>query len=100
MRGLLNDVNTRRHNQHVWFMLSIVIKVNWMQIACLVFAEDDGCKLSNDCFTMRVVLTLTNLIGHASFQCHVKSATNMIDSFCSNNEKKNYPFFTHNVIGV
>ena len=55
MRGLLNDVNTRRHNKHVVFMLSIAILVNWMQIACLVFVEEDRCKLSNYCFTMCVV---------------------------------------------
>ena len=89
LRGLLNHVNTK----HVWFMLSISILVSWIQIACLVFVEEDGCKLSNDCFTMHVVLTLSNLIGHVSLKCHVKSNTNMIDSFCSISEKqeKIYP---------
>ena len=46
MRGLLNDVNTRRHNKHVLFMLSIAILVNWMKIALLVYVEEDGRKLS------------------------------------------------------
>ena len=69
-------------------MLSIEILANWMQIACLVSVEEDGCKLSNACFTIHVVLTLSNLIGHASLKFHVKSSTNRIDSFCSNNETK------------
>ena len=43
-RGLLNDVNTRRHNNHVWFMLSITILLHWMKIACLVSVEEKGCK--------------------------------------------------------
>ena len=73
---------------HVWFMLSIEIIVNWMQIACLGFLEEDGYKLENDCFTMHVVFTLSNLIGHASLKCHVKSSTNMIGPFCSNSETK------------
>ena len=53
-----------------------------MQIACLGSIEEGGCKLSNDCFT------LSNLIGHTSLKYHVKSATNMIDSLCSNIETK------------
>ena len=53
-----------------------------MQIACLGSVEYGGCKLSNDCFT------LSNLIGHTSLKFHVKYATNMIDSFCSNTETK------------
>jgi len=35
------------------FMLSITILVNWIQIACLISVGDDGCKSSDDCFTMR-----------------------------------------------
>ena len=68
MRGLLNGVNTRRHNKHVWFILSIAILVRWMQIACLIVVEENGYKLSDDCFTMRIVLKLTYLIGHASLK--------------------------------
>ena len=101
MRGLLNDVNTRRHNKHVLFMLSIAILVNWMQIACLISAEEDGCKLSDDYFTMCVVLTLTNLIGHVPLTCHVKFATNRIDSFVvTTKQKENIPRFTPNAIEV
>ena len=62
-------------------MLSIAILLNWMQIECLVFVEEDGCKLLNDCFTMHVVWTLSNLIKHDSLKFHVKYATNKIASF-------------------
>jgi len=60
-----------------------------MQVACLVVAEGGGCKLSNDCFTMLIVLPLVNLMGHVSLKWHEKSTTNMYDSFCSNSEIKN-----------
>ena len=30
------------------------------------FVEEDRCQLSNECFSMHVVLTSTNLVGHAS----------------------------------
>ena len=69
-------------------MLSIENLVNWIQVACLASWKENGCKLSNECFTMHVVLTLPNLFGHTSLKWHVKSSTNMIDSFCSNSETK------------
>ena len=70
-----------------------------LNVCDLCSDEKDGCQLSNDCFTMCVVLILSNLIEHASLKCHVKTDTNMIDSFCSNSETKNItPFFTHNGI--
>ena len=57
------------------------------------FVEEDRCQLSNECFSMHVVLTSTNLIGHASIKYHVKYGTNIIDSFCSNDETKFLPIF-------
>ena len=66
-----------------------------MWIACLVSDEEYGCKLSNDCFTMCVALSLLNLTRHASLKCHVKVDTNMIDTFCSNNETKSSTPFQH-----
>ena len=80
---------------HVWFMLSREILVSWMQIACLVAVEEDESKLSNDYVTLCVVFTFTISIGHVSVKCHEKSTTNIINSFCSNNETKIflYPLF-------
>ena len=56
----------------------------------------DGCKLSNDCFTICVALTLTNLVGHVPFNVLKKekgeSATNMFDSLVVT-PKQNY--FSH-----
>ena len=51
---------------------TIVVLVNWMQIACFFPVEEDGCKLSDDCFTICVVLTLTNLVGHVPFNAREK----------------------------
>ena len=45
-------------------------------------------------------LTITNLIALVSLKWHENSATNMINSFCSNSEQKIYPLFTHNGIEV
>ena len=45
---------------------------------------------------MRLVLLLSNLIGHASLKCHVKSDTNIIDSFVVIVKQKKIPsFFLH-----
>ena len=62
-------------------MLSIENLVNWIQVACLASWKENGCKLSNECFTMHVVLTLSKLIGQDSLKFHVKYATNKIASF-------------------
>ena len=56
---------------------TIGILVNWMQIACLFPVEEDGCKLSHDCFTMCVVLILTNLVGHVPFNAR-KTKKNLL----------------------
>ena len=51
--------------------------------------------MSNECFIMLVVLTLSNLIGHVSWKSHVKSDTNIIYSFCSNTKTKHFYPFSH-----
>ena len=57
----------------------------------------DGCKLSDDCFTMCVVLILTNLVGRVPFNVlkKKKSATNMFDSLVVTAKQNYFTPFSH-----
>ena len=86
------------HNMHVWFFV-INRTPSKGDIVCMLGSiGEDGCKLST--FSNACSLTLSNLIGHVSLECHLKYATNKIESFCRNNAIKKIknlpPLFTHN----
>ena len=56
MSGLLNDVNTRRHNDLAWFMFINSDLSELSASGMSVFSvEKEGSKWSNDSFTMHVV---------------------------------------------